>query len=159
MFRDSHTAAGMLGRLNRIGCCSGITSTPPPSTVVLFGNRIAATMARCQSKGMKIGIFGLVLWSTAGNLRTCREVFFDYRQAEQSMITRTRGFESQIEAFVASKHGLLYRRQWQQQRREHESVKGICRDIGKMARISIWRDIHNSPAKDGKGAAIDSAAI
>ena len=58
-----------------------------------------------------------------------REVFFDYRQAEQSMITRTREFESQIEMFVASKHGLLYKRQWQQQRREHESVKGICRDI------------------------------
>ncbi len=61
-----------------------------------------------------------------------REVFFDYRQAEQSMITFTRGFESQIEAFVASKHGLLYRRQWQQQMREHESVKGICRDIGRL---------------------------
>ena len=60
-----------------------------------------------------------------------REVFFDYRQAEQSMITRTREFESQIEVFVASKHGLLYKRQWQQQRREHESVKGICRDIGR----------------------------
>jgi len=61
-----------------------------------------------------------------------REVFFDYRQAERSMITRTREFESQIEAFVASKHGLLYRRQWQQQKREHESVKGICRDIGRL---------------------------
>ena len=61
-----------------------------------------------------------------------REVFFDYRQAEISMVTRAREFESQIEAFVASKHGLLYRRQWQLQRREHESAKGICRDIGRL---------------------------
>lgn len=61
-----------------------------------------------------------------------REVFFEYRQAEESMVTRTRDFESQIEAFVAKKHGLLYRRRWQQQRREHESVKGICRDIGRL---------------------------
>jgi glycosyltransferase involved in cell wall biosynthesis len=60
------------------------------------------------------------------------EIFFDYRQSERSMTTLTFGFESQIEAFVASKHGLLYRRQWQQQRREHESVKGICRDIGRL---------------------------
>ena len=39
----------------------------------------------------------------------------------------------------------------------------ICeRDLSryrKMAQISIWRDIRNSPAKDGEGAAIDSAAI
>jgi glycosyltransferase involved in cell wall biosynthesis len=61
-----------------------------------------------------------------------REVFFEYRQAERSMVTFTRGFESHIEAFVASKHGLLYRRQWQQQMRERESVKGICRDIGRL---------------------------
>jgi glycosyltransferase involved in cell wall biosynthesis len=60
------------------------------------------------------------------------EIFFDYRQSERSMITLTFGFESQIEAFVASKHGLLFRRQWQQQRQEHESVKGICRDIGRL---------------------------
>ncbi|MGB2676647.1 MAG: glycosyltransferase [Candidatus Acidiferrum sp.] len=70
-----------------------------------------------------------------------REVFFDYRQAERSMITRTREFESQIEAFVASKHGLLYRRQWQQQKREHESVKGICRDLGRLLK-SRSKEIH-----------------
>jgi glycosyltransferase involved in cell wall biosynthesis len=60
------------------------------------------------------------------------EIFFDYRQSKRSMTTLTFGFESQIEAFVASKHGLLYRQQWQQQRREHESVNGICRDIGRL---------------------------
>jgi glycosyltransferase involved in cell wall biosynthesis len=61
-----------------------------------------------------------------------REVVFDYRVAEQSMITRTRKFESQIEAFIARKHGLLFRRRWQQQRRDHESLGGICRDIGRL---------------------------
>jgi glycosyltransferase involved in cell wall biosynthesis len=41
------------------------------------------------------------------------EVFFEYRQAEQSMLTRTSGFEEQVEEFIAKKHGLLYRRRWQ----------------------------------------------
>jgi glycosyltransferase involved in cell wall biosynthesis len=40
------------------------------------------------------------------------EIFFDYRQTNKSMITRTLGFESQIEEFVARKHGSLYRRNW-----------------------------------------------
>ena len=102
-------AAGISDRSNGIGCCDGITFTLPPSTVVLFGNRIAATMARCPFKGMKIGIFGWVLWSMAGNLRTCRKCFSTIDKPKESMFTRTREFESQIEAFVARKHGLLYR--------------------------------------------------
>src|ERR1700730_13127373 len=40
------------------------------------------------------------------------EIFFDYRQTNKSMITRTFGFEPQIEEFVARKHGPLYRRAW-----------------------------------------------
>ena len=77
------------------------------------------------------------------------EVFFDYRQHETSMITLTRGCESQIEGFVASKHGLLYRRQWQQQRRERESVRGICRDIGRFLKPrSIYITIRLKMAKE-----------
>jgi glycosyltransferase involved in cell wall biosynthesis len=77
------------------------------------------------------------------------EVFFDYRQLERSMITRTRGCESQIEAFVANKHGLLYRRQWQRQRRERESVRGICRDIGRFLKPrSIYITIRLKMAKE-----------
>jgi len=72
-----------------------------------------------------------------------REVFFDYRQAERSVTTLTFGFESQIEAFVASKHGLLYMRQWQQQRRAPESVKEICRNIGRLLK-SRSREIYQT---------------
>ena len=77
------------------------------------------------------------------------EVFFDYRQHESSMITRTRGLESQIEGYVASKHGLLYRRQWQQQRRERESVRGICRDIGRFLKPrSLYTTMRLKMAKE-----------
>jgi len=57
------------------------------------------------------------------------EIFFDYRQAAGSMITRTRGFESQIEAFVGTKHGFLYQRAWRELEREHASVKRTFRNL------------------------------
>jgi len=60
------------------------------------------------------------------------EVLFDYRKAEQSMITRTQGFLSQLEAFIATKHGLLYRQAWLQLEREHTSVKATSRNLGKL---------------------------
>jgi len=60
------------------------------------------------------------------------EVFFDYRQAEESMITRTQGFLSQVEAFIATKHGLLYRQAWRRLEREHASVKATSRNLGKL---------------------------
>ena len=40
------------------------------------------------------------------------EVFFEYRRADQSLITSTAGFEDQVREFVARKHGLLYRQAW-----------------------------------------------
>jgi glycosyltransferase involved in cell wall biosynthesis len=60
------------------------------------------------------------------------EIFFDYRQAEQSMITRTQGFLTQVEAFIATKHGLLYRRAWLRLEREHSSVKATSRNLGRL---------------------------
>jgi glycosyltransferase involved in cell wall biosynthesis len=60
------------------------------------------------------------------------EVFFDYRYAVESMITRTRGFESQVEAFVATKHGFLYRQAWRQLEQEHISVKRTCHNLGRL---------------------------
>jgi glycosyltransferase involved in cell wall biosynthesis len=60
------------------------------------------------------------------------EVLFDYRKAEQSMITRTQGFLPQVEAFIAKKHGLLYRQAWLQLEREHASVKATSRNLGKL---------------------------
>jgi glycosyltransferase involved in cell wall biosynthesis len=60
------------------------------------------------------------------------EVLFDYRQAQESMITRAIAFERQVEAFVARKHGILYQRAWRQLEREHESVKGTSRNLGRL---------------------------
>lgn len=40
------------------------------------------------------------------------EVFFEYRRAEQSMLTRGKPFEEQVREFVAKKHGDLYFRSW-----------------------------------------------
>jgi glycosyltransferase involved in cell wall biosynthesis len=60
------------------------------------------------------------------------EVFFDYRQAEQSMIIRAKGFEPQVEAFVARKHGPLYRQAWLGLEQEHRSVKATSRNLGRL---------------------------
>jgi len=60
------------------------------------------------------------------------EVFFDYRQAEQSMITRAQGFKSQVEVFIATKHGLLYRQAWRRLEREHVSVKATSRNLARL---------------------------
>jgi glycosyltransferase involved in cell wall biosynthesis len=50
------------------------------------------------------------------------EILFDYRIAEESMITRAKPFEKQIEEFVAKKHGPLYRRAWLQLAGQRESL-------------------------------------
>lgn len=72
-----------------------------------------------------------------------REVFFDYRQAEGSMITHTKGFESQVESFIATKHGSLYRRAWQQLERERESVKATSRNLGRLIKSRLKQKFQN----------------
>jgi len=51
------------------------------------------------------------------------EVLFDYRVAEESMITRTSGFEGRIVDFIARKHGPLYRSAWLPYLTRRQSVK------------------------------------
>jgi glycosyltransferase involved in cell wall biosynthesis len=60
------------------------------------------------------------------------EVLFDYRQAAGSMITRTRGFESQVEAFVGTKHGFLYQRAWRELEIQRMSVKSTYRNLARL---------------------------
>ena len=60
------------------------------------------------------------------------QVVFDYRRAEQSMITRVAGFEDQITEFVAKKHGLLYRQAWLSLEIERQSIKRTLRRLGKL---------------------------
>jgi glycosyltransferase involved in cell wall biosynthesis len=57
------------------------------------------------------------------------EIFFEYRQVEQSMITRTAGFEDQIRKFVAKKHGMLYRQAWLSEVNERQSIKWTLRHL------------------------------
>jgi hypothetical protein len=63
------------------------------------------------------------------------EVFFDYRKASESMLTRTSGFEPAIKEFVAKKHGALYQQAWLSVLRE--------RDLLATERKSVKRTFHN----------------
>jgi glycosyltransferase involved in cell wall biosynthesis len=65
------------------------------------------------------------------------EIFFDYRQAEGSMIKRAKGYELQVEEFVMKKHGCLYGRTWRALEREHESVKKTVRNLGRLLNVRL----------------------
>jgi glycosyltransferase involved in cell wall biosynthesis len=79
------------------------------------------------------------------------DVFFDYRQAEQSMITRTKGFESQIVAFVARKHGLLYLQAWKELEQERQSLKRVCRNLGRLLGSRLRKKFLTVRRKIGSG--------
>lgn len=57
------------------------------------------------------------------------EILFSYRVAKNSMITRTSGFEAQIETFIAKKHGPLFRDAFLQRERDLESAKATLRKL------------------------------
>ena len=65
------------------------------------------------------------------------EVFFEYRQAEGSMITRTAGFEPQVSQFVARKHAPLYRQAWESLLIERQSVKWTVRNLRKLLKARL----------------------
>ena len=60
------------------------------------------------------------------------EVFFDYRKANESMLTRAIAFEQETEAFVAKKHGVLYRQAWLAHASERRSVKRTFRHLSAL---------------------------
>jgi len=72
------------------------------------------------------------------------EVLFDYRVAKESMVTRTRGFGKQIEEFIATKHGLLYRRALLELAREknQESIRWTIRNLRRLLRSRLKTKIH-----------------
>ena len=65
------------------------------------------------------------------------EVFFDYRRAEQSLITTTAGNEDQVAEFVAKKHGLLYRQAWLSLLRERQSVRWTFQNLRKLLKSRL----------------------
>jgi glycosyltransferase involved in cell wall biosynthesis len=56
-------------------------------------------------------------------------VFFEYRQAAESMLTHAVGRRAEIEDFIAKKHGPLYRRAWLPHVTERASIKLTCRHL------------------------------
>ena len=60
------------------------------------------------------------------------EVFFDYRQTEGSMISKTYAFEDQIREFVGRKHGVLYQQAWRLLAVERDSLKATFRNLGRL---------------------------
>jgi glycosyltransferase involved in cell wall biosynthesis len=57
------------------------------------------------------------------------EILFDYRVAEQSMLTRICGFEEELDEFLATKHGPLYRHAWLSLVRERRSARLVSRRL------------------------------
>jgi len=60
------------------------------------------------------------------------EVFFDYRQAEGSMITRAQRFGKQTEEFIALKHGPLYRHACLRLASQQESLRWTFRNLRRL---------------------------
>jgi hypothetical protein len=83
-------------------------------------------------QGLEEWDFWLSAYEHGGRLEYVPEIFFEYRQAEQSMITRTAGFEDQIRKVGAKKHGMLYRQTWLSEVNERQSIKWPMRHLVKL---------------------------
>jgi glycosyltransferase involved in cell wall biosynthesis len=60
------------------------------------------------------------------------EVFFDYRRARVSMLTRTHGFEKRIGDFIALKHARMYRQAFDQLAGQQQSLKWAARHLAAL---------------------------
>jgi glycosyltransferase involved in cell wall biosynthesis len=60
------------------------------------------------------------------------EIFFEYRQAEHSMVTHAYKVGTQLEDYIARKHGALYRQAWLRRVREGMSLTGTSRRLGSL---------------------------
>jgi glycosyltransferase involved in cell wall biosynthesis len=69
------------------------------------------------------------------------EVLFDYRVSPGSMIARANPNSHETERFIARKHGLLYRKAWQQLKRERwlENAKILGRDLHRRLKNTLGR--------------------
>jgi glycosyltransferase involved in cell wall biosynthesis len=67
------------------------------------------------------------------------EVFFEYRQAQGSMIKRAAAFEEQVREFVAKKHGPLYRERWVQLRALQHELEAKGMTLEKILSSRYWK--------------------
>lgn len=88
-------------------------------------------------QGLEDWDFWLSAVERGWNFAYLPEVFFEYRQHQESMITRAGASEAETEAFIAKKHGLLYRRAWLPYLRERLSVKLAARHFGRLLAFRI----------------------
>jgi glycosyltransferase involved in cell wall biosynthesis len=70
------------------------------------------------------------------------EILFDYRVADQSMLTRLRAYEQELENFLATKHGLLYRHAWLQTLQEGQSVRVSLRHLRSLLISRVKRKFY-----------------
>ena len=86
------------------------------------------------------------------------EVLFEYRKSAESMFTRAKPCQVQIEDFVARKHGPLYRSAWLQLAGERESLRqALSRQdslgwtLRNLGRLVTSRGGRKSPKTAGRG--------
>ena len=65
------------------------------------------------------------------------EVFFEYRQAAQSLTTSTAGYQDQVREFVARKHGLLYWQAWLSLVSERQSLRWTFQNLRKLLKSRL----------------------
>jgi glycosyltransferase involved in cell wall biosynthesis len=73
------------------------------------------------------------------------EVFFEYRQAAESMVTRVRGLADQIGDFVGGKHGHLYREAWLRLARERQSATKTGRRLRTLLKARLRQKLSKNP--------------
>jgi glycosyltransferase involved in cell wall biosynthesis len=73
------------------------------------------------------------------------EALFDYRIAQESMITRTHGFEEQVGEFIAKKHGPLHRQAWLQRGSQQESLEWAFHNFRRVLRGWFRAQIDSIP--------------
>ena len=70
------------------------------------------------------------------------EVFFEYRQARESMITRAQPYLGAVEDFIARKHSRIYRESWLRLARERQSAKKISRRLRVLLKARLRQKLN-----------------
>lgn len=69
------------------------------------------------------------------------EIFFDYRQAEESMISNALRRVESVNEFVARKHGSMYRDAWLRLARERQSATSTARRLGTLLKVRAGQSL------------------
>ena len=75
------------------------------------------------------------------------EVFFEYRQSAESMITRAKANKPEIDSFIAKKHAFLYRRRSIELSKERTSIKASSRNLYQLLKRNLRQRFTNENPK------------